>query len=66
MNPCNPCAANKMINGKQMTVACHVDDLKVSHEDANEATRFINWLKTKCEDKEIDGLKATRGRLMSV
>ena len=63
VNPCDPCAANKMINGKQMTVAWHIDNLKVSHEDANEVTKFVNWLKTKCKDKEIGVMKATRGKV---
>ena len=62
-NPHDPCAANKMIDGKQMTVAWHIDDLKVSHKDANKVTRFVNWLKTKCKDKEIDVMKATRGKV---
>ena len=51
VNPCDPCATNKMINGKQMTAAWHVDNLKVSHEDTNEVIGFVNWLKTKHEDK---------------
>ena len=33
INPYDLCVANSMINGKQMTVTWHVDDLKVSHED---------------------------------
>ena len=31
VNPYDPCVANKMVNGKQMTICWHVDDLKVSH-----------------------------------
>ena len=31
MNPYDLCMANKMVNGKQLTVAWHVDDLKASH-----------------------------------
>ena len=30
-NPYDPCVANKMIDGEQMTNVWHVDDLKVSH-----------------------------------
>ena len=33
VNPYDPCVANAMINGSQMTVTWHVDDLKVSHKD---------------------------------
>jgi hypothetical protein len=29
LNPYDPCVANKMVDGKQMTVCWHVDDLKV-------------------------------------
>ena len=41
LNPCDPCVANKMVTGKQMTVTWHVDDLKVSHVDDFEITKFI-------------------------
>ena len=40
INPYDPCVANKMVNGKQMTVIWHVDDLKVSHVDPKENTKF--------------------------
>ena len=33
VNPYDPCVANKMVNGHQMIVCWHVDDLKVSHKD---------------------------------
>ena len=44
INPYDSCVANSMINGKQMTVTWHVDDLKVSHEDPAEITTFANDL----------------------
>jgi hypothetical protein len=44
LNPYDPCVANKLIGGTQMTVCWHVDDLKVSHVDADEVTRFGDWL----------------------
>jgi hypothetical protein len=31
LNPYDPCVANKVIGGQQMTVIWHVDNLKVSH-----------------------------------
>ena len=40
INPYNPCVANVIINGKQMTVAWHVDDLKVSQKDPFHTTKF--------------------------
>jgi hypothetical protein len=30
-SPYDPCVTNKMVDGKQLTVAWHVDDLKASH-----------------------------------
>ena len=36
VNPYDPCVANKMINGKHMTVTWHVDDLKISHMDTKD------------------------------
>jgi hypothetical protein len=33
-----------MINGKQMTIIWHVDDLKASHVDAFELTKFASYL----------------------
>ncbi len=44
INPYDPCVANKVINGKQMTVCWHVDDLKVSHMEPEEVMKFGNWL----------------------
>ena len=33
INPYDWCVANKMVNGRQLTVLWHVDDLKISHVD---------------------------------
>ena len=43
-NPYDPCVVNKMIDGKQCTILWHVDDLKISHEDANVVTSIIELL----------------------
>jgi len=51
INPYDPCVANATINGKQMTVTCHVDDLKVSHKDPAEITKFANYLAVIYEEK---------------
>ena len=59
LNPCNPCVVNKMMSGKQMTVVWHVDDLKKSHVNKRVNNKFLEWLKSKCEDKEIGIVKAT-------
>jgi hypothetical protein len=44
LNPYNPCVASKTVNGTQMTVCWHVDDLKVSHVDPKEVRKFGKWL----------------------
>jgi hypothetical protein len=43
LNPYDPCEANKEVNGTQMMVCWHVDNLKVSHMDPKENTRFGDW-----------------------
>ena len=40
MNPYDPCVANKIINGTQITISWHVDDLKVSHKEEDVVTAF--------------------------
>jgi hypothetical protein len=44
LNPYDSCVANKVVDGKQMTVCWHVDDLKVSHCDPAQVTIFGEWL----------------------
>ena len=59
VNPYDPCVANKMVNGHQMTVCWHVDDLKVSHKDKHAATALTMKL------GELYGSKTTicRGKV---
>ena len=40
MNPYDPCVANKMVEGSQITIFWHVDDLKVSHKSEEVVTAF--------------------------
>jgi hypothetical protein len=40
-NPYDPCVMNKNVDGKQLTVAWHVDDLKVSHVQTSVMDQFI-------------------------
>jgi hypothetical protein len=40
-NPYDSCVVNKMVDGKQLTVAWHVDDLKISHVSAKVVDEFI-------------------------
>jgi hypothetical protein len=46
VNPYDPCVVTKTINGKQMTICWHVDDLKVSHQDHKEVTKIEEWLRS--------------------
>ena len=41
INPYDPCMANKVINGSQMMITWHVDDLKISHKNGWEITKII-------------------------
>jgi len=45
INPYDPCIVNKMINGIQMTVRWHVDDLMISHTSNEAISQFLRALK---------------------
>ena len=47
LNPYDSCVANKVVDGKQMTVCWHVDNLKVSHCDPAQVTIYEEWLSKK-------------------
>ena len=40
LNPYDPCVANKIVDGAQLTVLWHVDNLKVSHIDEGVVMRM--------------------------
>jgi hypothetical protein len=46
INPYNLCVANATINRKQMTITWHVKDLKVSHVNPFQITKFAAYLAT--------------------
>jgi hypothetical protein len=51
INPYDPCMANKIVDGMQMTICFHVDDYKLSHR----SSRARNNMNTKASlrmDKE--------------
>eukprot|EP00804_Cyclotella_cryptica_P018595 CCRYP_011398-RA/>CCRYP_011398-RA protein AED:0.47 eAED:0.47 QI:0/0/0/1/1/1/2/0/83 len=48
-----------MVNGKQMMITWHFDDLKASHEDELELTKLLLFLAKKYGDK----ITANRGDL---
>ena len=47
MNPYDACVANKTVNGRQLTVAWHVDDLKISHVDTPVVDQFIEQMNSE-------------------
>ena len=63
INPYDPCIANKKIGEKQMTIAWHVDDLKVTHVDSKEVDKFVEWIRDQYEDPEIGKVKISRGKV---
>ena len=54
VNPYDPCVANKKVNGEQMTVTWHVDDLKVSHKDGAEIKKFADYLRATYNGKLVE------------
>ena len=56
INPYDPCVANKIINGKQITICWHVDDLFIGHVDPNVVTTFLDWLAQRynTDDKKLN------------
>ena len=46
LNPYDPCVVSKMVNGEQLTICWHVDDLKSIHIDPKVNDEFFNGLKT--------------------
>ena len=44
LNPYDPYVANIIVDGAQITVFWHVDDLKLSHVDRGVVTRMSVWL----------------------
>jgi hypothetical protein len=64
LNPYDGCVANKIVNGKQITVCFHVDDFKISHECTKVVDAMIKWLRAEYESIFEDGsgvMKVLRG-----
>jgi hypothetical protein len=60
-NRYDPCIANRMINGKQLTIRFHVDDVLASHMEQAVLEDFFTWI-----NERYGGLKevtCTRGRV---
>ena len=60
LHPYDPCVANKMIDGKQLTLTWHVDDLKASHVKTAVVDAFVQWVRDKYED--VTKVKPSRGK----
>jgi hypothetical protein len=66
INPYDPCVANKIIEGKQMTICWHVDDLKASHVKSKVMDKMIKYLRQEYESIFEDGSGAmvvSRGKI---
>jgi len=57
LNPYDLCIANKLVEGKQCTIAWHVDDMKISHVNRDVVTDVINLL-----ELEFGKMSVTRGK----
>ena len=62
INPYDPCVANKMVNGKQMTVCWHANDLFIGHEDPKVISNFLNGLGDRYDtaDKKLNVVRGPR------
>jgi hypothetical protein len=49
INPYDPCVANKLVEGKQMTICFHVDDCKLSHRSKKVVDRMVKYLRQEYE-----------------
>ncbi len=45
VNPHNPCVANRIVNGSQITVRWHVDDFMINHIDQDEISKLLTMIK---------------------
>jgi hypothetical protein len=66
INPYDPCVANKMIEGDQMTICFHVDDCKLSHRKTKVMDSMIEYLRQEHESISEDGsreMMVSRGKI---
>ena len=54
------CAANKIINNKQHTVTCYVDDVKSLHVSPKVNDKFAIWYEEKCVSDDLGHAAVTR------
>jgi hypothetical protein len=66
INPYDPCVANKIIEGEQVTICFHVDDCKLSHRKKTFMDRMIGYLRKEYESIFEDGsgaMTVSRGNI---
>ena len=63
INPYDPCVANKVVNGTQMTVRWHVDDLMISHISRREILEFVKRIKDIYGDNLAENVGKTHDYL---
>jgi hypothetical protein len=66
INPYDMCVANKIIEGKQMTICFHVDDCKLSHRKKKVMDTIIEYLCEEYESIFEDGtgeMTVSRGKI---
>jgi hypothetical protein len=66
INPYDPCVANKIVAGTQMTICFHADDCKLSHRSSRANDNIIDWLHQEYESIFEDGsgkMTVSRGRV---
>ena len=61
INPYDRCTANKIVNGKQMTIVWHVDDVKASHKEIEVLEDYVEYLRGIYDDEEIGTIKVEYG-----
>jgi hypothetical protein len=66
INPYDPCVANKIIEGEQMTISFHVDNCKLSHRKKTVMDRMIGYLRQEYESifkDESGAMTVSRGKI---
>jgi hypothetical protein len=66
INPYDPCVANKMIEGDQMTICFHVDDCKLNHRKTKVVDSMIEYLRQEYESifEDVSGASTvSRGKI---
>ena len=61
LNPHDLCVANKMVNGEQLTICLHLDNLKSSYIDSKVNDEFLQWIKDMFG--QLGEVKTTQGPL---